>query len=391
MKRKKLCLLMTTTTLFFNIVSPNLVFANENTIMKNSMDTFINENDSDIVNIPDKNLKRVLNKYLKQEESSDISVGQLRTIENLTTGAENISNISGLEYCTNLKFLNISNHREADKNKYNDIKDISVLKNLKKLEVLNMENNKISDLTPISNLENLIQIDASGNNINNISEISKLKNLTKLFLYDNNITDISAIKNLKNLKILSLSNNCISTLAPLKDLKQLQSLDASNNRITDLEPLKDLYKLSVLTLNNNEIESLMPLKNCSKIFSLELKNNRIKDISPLKELNNLFLIYLNGNMISNISTLLDKSVKAYIGNQTISVKNLKSNNSLKIDIPVDQKFPVKINNITNNGVFKNNSIEWKDYSKNDELLFEFKQDINDDERLILYNGTVIIK
>jgi len=108
-----------------------------------------------------------------------------------------------------LMFLNITKLELINCN----IKDITSLKYLTNLKMLNLNKNQINldclIRCPISSLINLETLNLSENQITDISSISNLTNLTKLFLNKNQIIDITPISNLY-LEILDLDNNQIT-------------------------------------------------------------------------------------------------------------------------------------------------------------------------------------
>lgn len=107
--------------------------------------------------------------------------------------------------------------------------------NLKKVNAskssLDLSTEKLTDLTPIKDLKQLTVLNLNENLISDISPLKELKMLTELYLYKNHITDIS----------------------PLSGLRQLIRLDLENNRITDLTPLTELKQLSELYIYGNPI------------------------------------------------------------------------------------------------------------------------------------------
>jgi hypothetical protein len=94
------------------------------------------------------------------------------------------------------------------------------------------------------------------NQISDLSPLKELKNLTLIELSKNQITDLSPLKELKNLTQIDLSQNQITDLSPLKELKNLTQIDLSHNQITDLSPLKELKNLTYIDLENNQIKEL---------------------------------------------------------------------------------------------------------------------------------------
>jgi Leucine Rich Repeat (LRR) protein/parallel beta helix pectate lyase-like protein/thrombospondin type 3 repeat protein len=102
----------------------------------------------------------------------------------LNANLANITDLTGLEYCTDLSFLDLN---------ANQISDISPLSGLTNLTSLDLNNNQISDISPLSGLINLTYLELAGNQIIDISALSSLTNLTDLALYGNHIIDISAL------------------------------------------------------------------------------------------------------------------------------------------------------------------------------------------------------
>lgn len=99
---------------------------------------------NEVVNINDRYLKSSIKKELNLT-SDTITIGDMQNLTRLT--AQGVESLEGLQYAKNLKSLNIE---------YNEIRDLSPLKNLKKLTdlratnqiisagMLNKENNKIT-------------------------------------------------------------------------------------------------------------------------------------------------------------------------------------------------------------------------------------------------------
>lgn len=82
---------------------------------------------NEVISIKDEYLKDSIKKELNLS-SDDITIADMHKLINLSTPNKWISSLEGLEYAKNLESLDIS---------YNGIKDLSPLKNLKKLESIN--------------------------------------------------------------------------------------------------------------------------------------------------------------------------------------------------------------------------------------------------------------
>ena len=131
-------------------------------------------------------------------------------LQALSVSDKRINNISGLEFATNL--------RELDLNK-----------------------NPITDLRPLANLTKLERL--------NLSEVSP----------NTPYLDLRPLANLINLKNLSLENSRISDISPLAGLKRLYILDIRYNAIENIHPLAGLIALRKLLIQGNSIRDLRPL------------------------------------------------------------------------------------------------------------------------------------
>lgn len=141
---------------------------------------------SEIVNIPDKNLRRLINQQLGNEEDSEISITEMLTITKVAENYTEIESLEGLQYAANLKTISFN---------YGNISDISCFENV------------------------------------------EMKELRELNLYSTKIKDISIFKTAKfpELYCLNISGNCISDLSPLGEVsfpKLSQNLYISDQRIT---------------------------------------------------------------------------------------------------------------------------------------------------------------
>ena len=152
--------------------------------------------------IPDANLRAAIEQELGLPSGALITEEDMRRLTSLDTlSTRGISNLTGLEYATNLKGLYLFD---------NAIVDISPLTGLTNLEVLELEYNAIVDISPLTGLANLKVLHLFDNAIVDISPLSRLANLEVLHLSGNAIVDISPLTGLTNLKVLHLTNNPLS-------------------------------------------------------------------------------------------------------------------------------------------------------------------------------------
>jgi hypothetical protein len=171
-----------------------------------------------------------LNLYNKNINSLD-GIENLENLTKLNIKNNNISNIYALSKLKKLKSLDIGNYLHGHFY-YNSIQDITPLKSLTNLETLSLSGLKLTNIDVISNLTNLKELEMYSTLLDWYTDITPditpIKNLSKLEILNlgkNNIKDISALKGLKNLKKLSLEQNKIIDITPLKDLNNLEEVD----------------------------------------------------------------------------------------------------------------------------------------------------------------------
>ena len=232
-----------------------------------------------IVEIPDRNLRRALRETLNLPDEIPITQPEMLRLKRLEAPDRQIANLTGLEYASNLKWLRLQR---------NNISDIKPLSGLNQLEGLGLWTNPISDLSPLANLTNLGQLDLA---VCHISDLTPLANLTQLewltleWQRNDRITDIKPLANLTKLRHLRLHGNQIVDISPLANLVNLEMLRLDNNQIVDVSPLANLTQLKELRIDGNRIVDVSPLANLTQLTDLTLANNAITDFQPLFGLN----------------------------------------------------------------------------------------------------------
>lgn len=197
----------------------------------------------------------------------------------------------------NLKILIIGGDwRDKDKWERWRIKNIDFVKQLKKLEILNVSNNMISELPSLSNHKNLKSLHANNNFINKVGLLKGIDTLEEIYLSNNHLTNINFLKNLKNLKTLDLHNNQINDLLPLK------------NNINDIGIEDSKWVVGTINIKDNNIDEAFV-----NILRMQSGQDRKKEIDNYfkrleqgnyKEVKKLKLILL-GNTGAGKTTLAD--------------------------------------------------------------------------------------
>ena len=229
-------------------------------------------------------LKHSINNYLNQggsypdrNEDSPITVGLVKNISFFGIHPKESENLEGLQYFTNLQYLNLDASGK--------LKDISAIKELKKIRILQIRGTQVED----------------------ISFVKNFKQLEKLWIEQTNITDFSPIKDLPNVKIDDINSNAIikvprnlkifknpfinfdGTIMPITDSDKFINVDMNGNpkqdggyiKIIKTSPINDddffeIINRKTTLPNGNELNRKDDGNNTSYIHIKEIDANNEK-------------------------------------------------------------------------------------------------------------------
>ena len=115
----------------------------------------------DIVVIADQNLDKAVRSALSQPFGF-LTKASLLDLQSLDAKQLGIRTLKGLEFATNLTWLDLDT---------NNITDISQLASLTNLQVLNLDSNQLFDIAPLAGLFNLDSLSLFGNQIGDIAPL----------------------------------------------------------------------------------------------------------------------------------------------------------------------------------------------------------------------------
>lgn len=224
------------------------------------------------------------------------------------------TSLSGLEYATNLKRLDIY--------MYNDNSDISQLAQLTSLEKLYIENGDvkgyIKDLPNLRELSlyyakfdvdnfnnNITTFSYYGNYIANLEKIKNKENITSISLgYMGTDINYDFLGEMENLNSISISgnHNCSLDIDKLKDLENLTYISFYGVILSNINSFYDFESsITGLSIENCGLTSIEFIEHFPNLVNyISFQNNNITDISPLNGIFNNSSGYLNlkGNNIN---------------------------------------------------------------------------------------------
>jgi Leucine-rich repeat (LRR) protein len=238
--------------------------------------------------------------------NADITDEMLLSIDTLYNYSSyyRITSLKGIEKCSNLTVLGISDQSVAD---------VSQLSGLTKLRSLSLDQNyHIVDVSPLADLTNLKNLNIESNNISDISPLRNLTNLLDLGLLGNPVTDISSLSNMTELEQLWLGRYGYNTFpmsgtSVISKFTKLWLLWITDCDCRDLSFISTLDSLQYLRLSFCNVKDISPILNLTQLQRLYMDSDSITDIAPLSNLTNLNIIDLRFNQITNIEPLVANS------------------------------------------------------------------------------------
>ncbi|HEY9261832.1 leucine-rich repeat domain-containing protein [Chitinophaga sp.] len=185
------------------------------------------------------------------------------------------------------------------------IKDLLPLKGKTALRVLALPGCSITDITTVLALKKLQRLDLSNNKIAGPVVLTGFMDLQELDLTHNRITrlEIPLMPSLKNLRV---GDNLLTTLPSLSVFPVLENLSATFNSITRISCTTPLAHLTTIYLKGNKLQELSFIRYLPALREVDVCNNRIKDLRPLLLVAPAKMA-VSGNPID--STLLDDTEK----------------------------------------------------------------------------------
>lgn len=163
--------------------------------------------------LADEDLETYIRKQLKLAPEDEITLERLEQISELRIGADTGFTVRTLE-------------------------DLSLLPNLK---ILDIKGQQPDSFKPITELKGLINLNLGGCDLRDDRVLDRLPaGIQNLALNDTGLTSLQFASRLEQLSYLNISGNSVSDLTPLASLTQLSYLDADGNPISDWSAVENV-------------------------------------------------------------------------------------------------------------------------------------------------------
>ena len=231
------------------------------------------------VEIPDEDLRSLIAAVLGRSSSARITVNDMSTIRRLWSGHNIIKSLEGLQYATELVYLELGRRQIAD---------ISPISGLKNLLYLNLYANPLheSEFSEFWQLVNLRYLNISFSQLGGTipPELGQLVNLESLLLRGNQLGGAvpPELGQLSSLKLMDFGENNLSGPIPseLGQLVNLESLFLDGNQLGGAVPpeLGQLSSLKLMDFGENNLSGPIP-SELGQLSSLEIMDFSYNSLS----------------------------------------------------------------------------------------------------------------
>lgn len=315
------------------------------------------------INIPDANLKNYLLALFDDDEDGTISILESENIVNVNCSGRSISDLTGLESCANLKYLNFNNNSVTTVN----------LPGLYKLETIVAYGNPISTLN-VNNDTSLSALYLQDVNTNAISDttiiITGYDQANTLYLafagtkFDvlklTMSTVLKTINVTENVQLLSLDvhGNSLITSVDLSTLSALKTLNCYDCALTALD-VDHNPELTGMNCANNAITSLN-VDNNTLLKNLQCNNNALTTLKVTNNLELTRLVVSNNNLssinvrknlkLNELNVSSNPEITALALGYNTALEKLNVSNTALTDIDLSNNHIIRTCNIYNTGI-----------------------------------------
>ncbi|QIM18070.1 hypothetical protein G7066_04290 [Leucobacter coleopterorum] len=175
---------------------------------------------------------------------------------------------------------------------------------LRKLDVLKPKSAGITDLTGLEYASKLRLVDLSGNPIATIEPMRGLSAVQQLNLSSTLISDIDPVSTMPLIDYLQFNWTEVADLEPLRGKTLLWRIELAGTKVADLDPVSGITNLIELYFQETPVSDLSPLATRTKLITLSAPNTEVSDLSPVAGFQNLEIVNVNGARVSDL-TMID--------------------------------------------------------------------------------------
>ncbi len=235
---------------------------------------------TDVVNIPDNNLKEYINVNLGNPLDQDITYADMESLIDFRinkgmTSSDKLTSLEGMQYATNITSIQITGG-------YNDPLfiegiDFSPIANLPNLDMLVIQQTDLKDISSLEGLQARV-VNLGYNEIEDISVIQSFSKAENIELFKSNIEVLPELEPMPNLQYLTLNQSKIYDVSPIVEFCKGPTLCAIGHSEGNLDlgsfdktNIPDEYVLDLVDMEGNTVEVKLDMSG-SVLGANEKKN-----------------------------------------------------------------------------------------------------------------------
>ncbi|MEI7499512.1 MAG: hypothetical protein WCK84_03595 [Bacteroidota bacterium] len=183
------------------------------------------------------------------------------------------------------------------------ILSLEPLSKLSGLKEVNLSGTPVSDLMPLRNLNKLEILDISNTNVSSLEPLRYCLLISQLRMKGTPISDLSVVSTFQLLTILDISGTNVTSLDPIRDMTTIIDLRLARTKIQDLGPVSSLRNLEMINISSTPVDNLIALKNLSNLHMLMFDSTGVSSLAPLDSLTGLQRVYCNNTLIKQKEAL----------------------------------------------------------------------------------------
>lgn len=230
----------------------------------------------------------------KKEDDSFVTIAGKKYDKNtkgsldLSSAGLTNSDIKQIKHLTKINWLIINDNPS--------VTDLSPLASLTGLQGISFHNCNVKDISFVKDMTKLDTICADSNGITDISPLAGHKKITNIWMAYNNVKDISSLKDCTAMVNICFTNSPISDISALSGMKNLKQINFTGCKLKSISALKKCKKIELAYFGENNITDFTPLANSKGLKQLHASNNGLKgNVKALKGLTILEYLGLQGN------------------------------------------------------------------------------------------------
>ncbi len=197
---------------------------------------------------------------------------QLLLLEIIRCNGSGIESIEGVEGLINLRKFDCSDN--------DNISSLVPLSELTNIEKIKCGNTMVKSLAPLRNLVNLVELDLHYTTVVDLRILKDLKKLESLDVSQNiSLFALDGVEYMKELREINLSKTNVDDLSPLSKLTKLERVDCSESRVASLRPIQMVKSLQDIDCSSTEIspKSLDYLLGHTNLMMIRAKDIEITE------------------------------------------------------------------------------------------------------------------